>query len=121
MTGVGNKAEGRGLDPLPHALRLVDAAPRRLRFSARTDAEAKAWQGQLRAKVVELLGGFPDTKSPLRPITLETREYPRYKREKIIFDSQEGVSVLAYILTPTGRESSCARCDLRAGTRPGSR
>jgi dienelactone hydrolase len=105
LTGIGNKADGRGLDPLPHALRLVDAAPRRLRFSARTNAEAKAWQGQLRAKVVELLGGFPDTKSPLRPITLETREYPRYKREKIIFDSQEGVSVLAYILTPVAAKA----------------
>lgn len=101
LTGVEDKASGRGLDPLPYALRLLDAAPRRLRFTARTKSEAQRWQGHLRLKLVELLGGFPSDKSPLKPITLERRDYGRYLREKVIFDSKEGVSVLAYLLTPT--------------------
>ena len=33
-------------------------------------------------------------------ITLETRAFPGYVREKIVFDSQPGVSVLAYLLLP---------------------
>jgi dienelactone hydrolase len=102
LTGVENKAVGRGLNPLPHALQLIDSAPRRLRFSARNATQAKAWQTQLRLKLIELLGGFPAERQPLRPLTLETRDFGRYRREKLIFDSREGMSVLAYILTPTG-------------------
>jgi dienelactone hydrolase len=94
------RASGRGLDPLPYALQLVDSAPRRLRFSARNAAQAKAWQTELRAKLVELLGGFPSQRQPLRPVTLETRDFGGYRREKVVFDSREGMSVLAYILTP---------------------
>jgi dienelactone hydrolase len=101
LTGFENKASGRGIDPLPHALRLVDDAPRRLRFSAKDRARATEWQGQLRAKLTELLGGFPTQAQPLRPVTLETREFPRYRREKLIFDSRDGMSVLAYILIPS--------------------
>src|ERR1044072_6451287 len=81
LTAFETKVDGRGLDPLSQALRLLDSAPRRLRFSARNKAQAQQWQGQLRPKLVELLGGFPAAPSPLRPITLETREYARYRRE----------------------------------------
>jgi dienelactone hydrolase len=102
LTGVEKKASGRGLDPLPRALELIDSAPRRLRFSAQNKTQAHEWQTQLRAKLVELLGGFPTERKALQPITLETREFPRYRREKIVFDSRDGTSVLAYILTPAG-------------------
>ena len=52
--------------------------------------------------MVELLGGFPFERERLNPVTLETRDYGKYRREKVIFDSRDGVSVLAYILTPAG-------------------
>ena len=100
LTGLQNKAEGRGLDPLPYAVRLLDSAPRRLRFSARNRREAEQWQGQLRSKLTELLGGFPSERAPLRPITLERQDFSGYRREKVIFDSRDGMSVLAYILMP---------------------
>src|SRR3954452_22553122 len=100
LTGLETKAGGRGLDPLPQALRALDSAPRRLRFSARNKAEARHWQGQLRPKLIELVGGFPPEASLLRPISLETRDYSRYRRDKFTFDSRKSVSVLAYILTP---------------------
>lgn len=103
LTGVADKAEGRGLDPLPNALRMLDAAPRRLRFSATNRTQAQRWQTELRTKLTELVGGFPGAKEPLRPLTLETREYAGYKREKVLFDSREGFSVLAYLLTPAGK------------------
>jgi dienelactone hydrolase len=50
--------------------------------------------------VTELIGGFPRARTPLRAITLETRAFSGYVREKIVFDSQPGVSVLAYLLLP---------------------
>jgi dienelactone hydrolase len=62
----------------------------------------------LRAKLTELLGGFPSTREPLRPATLETRAFPGYRREKIVFDSRPGVSVLAYVLLPTRVQTPAA-------------
>jgi dienelactone hydrolase len=105
LTGVEKKAAGRVLDPLPYALRLVDSAPRQLRFSARNKSQAQKWQDRLRGKLAELVGGFPKERSPLRPLTLEIRDFARYRREKLIFDSQDGVSVLAYILLPAGAQT----------------
>jgi dienelactone hydrolase len=84
------------------------AAPRRLRFQARTRPQAEEWQRTLRTKLTELLGGFPSAREPLRPATLETRTFPGYRREKVVFDSRPGVSVLAYVLLPTGAQTPAA-------------
>ena len=100
LTGVTQGLEDRRFDPVVYTRDLYAAAPRRLRFSARTRSEAETWQKTLRAKLTELVGGFPDARQPLRPITLETRTFPGYTREKIVFDSAPGVSVLAYLLLP---------------------
>jgi dienelactone hydrolase len=100
LTGVTNGLEDRRFDPVAFTRDLYAAAPRRLRFEASTRTEAEKWQGALRSKLSQLVGGFPDSRQPLRPITLETRTFPGYTREKIVFDSQAGVSVLAYLLLP---------------------
>jgi dienelactone hydrolase len=71
-----------------------------LRFQSRTRTEAEEWQRTLGSKLTELIGGFPSERQPLRPVTLETRAFPGYSREKIVFDSRPGVSVLAYLLLP---------------------
>jgi dienelactone hydrolase len=49
------------------------------------------------------VGGFPAERRPLRPVVIETRSFPGYRREKVVFDSRPGVSVLAYVLLPEGR------------------
>jgi dienelactone hydrolase len=101
LTGVEQSAvNGRRFDPVAYTLDLYDAAPRRLAFRARTRKQAEAWQNKLRPKIVELLGGFPSTHVPLRPAVLETRDFPGYRREKVVFDSRPGMSVLAYVLMP---------------------
>jgi len=100
LTGVTKGIEDRRFDPVVYTRDLYAAAPRRLRFKARSRSEAEEWQKTLRAKLTELVGGFPTSRQPLRPITLETRSFPGYTREKIVFDSQPGVSVLAYLLLP---------------------
>ena len=100
LTGVTKGVEGRRFDPVAYTRDLYAAAPRQLRFQARTRSEAESWQNTLRSKVTELIGGFPSERQPLRPVTLETRTFPGYSREKIVFDSAPGVSVLAYLLIP---------------------
>jgi len=101
LTGVTNGIDDRHFDPVVFTRDLYAAAPRRLRFQAHTRREAEAWQRTLYAKLTDLVGGFPSERGPLRPATLETRTFPGYRREKIVFDSRPGVSVLAYVLQPT--------------------
>jgi dienelactone hydrolase len=100
LTGVATGLEDRRFDPVAYTRDLYAAAPRRHRFEARTRSEAEEWQKTLRSKLTELVGGFPATRQPLRPATLETRTFPGYSREKIVFDSRPGASVLAYLLLP---------------------
>ena len=101
LTGITTGLDDRGFDPVVYAYERYKAAPRRLRFQARTQRQAEAWQRTLRAKLTELIGGFPSARPALRPVTLESREFPDYRREKVVFDSRPGVSVLAYVLLPT--------------------
>lgn len=100
LTGVAQGIDDRKFDPVAFTRELYAAAPRRLRFQARSRGDAERWQQALRAKVIELVGGFPPERGPLRPIVLKTRRFPGYIREKIVFDSAPGVSVLAYLLVP---------------------
>jgi dienelactone hydrolase len=100
LTGVTKGIEDRRFDPVVFTRDRYVAAPRRLRFKARTRSEAEEWQKTLRAKLTELVGGFPSSRAPLNPAVLDTRSVPGYTREKIVFDSQPGVSVLAYLLLP---------------------
>ena len=100
LTGVQNGIEDRRFDPVAYTRELYAAAPRQLSFQARTRSQAEAWQKKLRLKLTDLVGGFPADRHPLRPITLETRTFPGYRREKIVFDSRPGVSALAYVLIP---------------------
>jgi dienelactone hydrolase len=108
LTGVTSGLDGRGFDPVAYGREQFAAAPRRLRFQARTRSDAEGWQQTLRAKTTELLGGFPSERTPLRPAILETRAFPAYRREKIVFDSRPGVSVLAYLLLPNQARTPAA-------------
>jgi alpha/beta hydrolase family protein len=108
LTGITDGLDDRRFDPVAYTRDRYGAAPRRLRFQARTRAQAEAWQKTLRAKLTELVGGFPSEHQPLRPVTLETRVFPGYRREKIVFDSRPGVSVLAYLLLPDKTPSPAA-------------
>ena len=100
LTGVEKGLDDRRFDPVAYTLDLYAAAPRRLKFQARARGEAEKWQKQLRSKLTELVGGFPAERRPLRPLALETRTFPGYRREKLVFDSRPGLSVLAYLLLP---------------------
>jgi len=108
LTGITEGLDDRRFDPVAFTRDLYAAAPRRLRFQARTRGQAEEWQLLLKARLTDLLGVFPLERQPLRPVTLETRAFPGYRREKIVFDSRPGASVLAYVLLPTTARTPAA-------------
>jgi len=90
------------LDPVKWTLRRHDAAPLRLTFRATTREQAETWQNELRSKVIELIGGFPE-RSPLRGEVLGVSQHAGYSRERIRFYSRPGVAVVGYLLLPAGK------------------
>jgi dienelactone hydrolase len=94
------KVDAMAFDPVAFTRKLYESAPLRLTFRAQDRKQAEAWQRKLRPKIAELLGGFPAERSPLKPETLEVREFPGYRREKLVFQSRPGSYVLGYLLTP---------------------
>ena len=87
-------------DPVAWSRMRYQEMPRQLRFTARDAAAARAWQKKLRPKVVSLLGGFPSQRPPIQARILETRDFPAYTREAIVFESRPGLSVFGYLLKP---------------------
>ncbi len=93
------------LDTLAFSHNLYDQAPRTMAFQASTKVEAERWQRDLRAKLVELLGGFPDEKCDLLPRVVETKEFPTYTRETVLFQSRPNMTVFGYLLLPKDFET----------------
>ncbi len=67
----GTNVDAKAFDPVAWTMQRHDSAPLKLTFKASTRKQTEAWQKQLRAKVVELIGGLPATGGPLRAQTLE--------------------------------------------------
>jgi dienelactone hydrolase len=100
LDGFENKVDPSEFDPMVFAKKLYETAPLRLTFKAKDKKAAEDWQKKLYAKVTELLGGFPAQRTPLKPQTLEVREFPNYRREKFVYETRPGLMALAYLLTP---------------------
>jgi dienelactone hydrolase len=100
LDGFEDKVDGSSFDPVLFTRKLHETARLELTFRASNRKQAEAWQKRLRPKVAELVGGFPATRVALQPETLEVREFPNYRREKFVFQSKPGASVLGYLLTP---------------------
>jgi dienelactone hydrolase len=100
LDGFESKVNLKDFDPVAFTDQLYASAPLRMTFQAKNRRQAEQWQTRLRAKVTELLGGFPEKRSPLEAQTLEVRDFPGYRREKFVFQSRPGSWVLGYLLTP---------------------
>lgn len=100
LEGFTDKVDMSAFDPVLYTLKMHDEAPLRLTFRADNRKQAEAWQKKLRAKITELIGGFPAQRAPLQPQTLEVHDFPVYRREKFVFQSRPGLYVLGYLLTP---------------------
>jgi dienelactone hydrolase len=100
LDGMEAKVNLPDFDPVAYTLERYKSAPLKLTFKAANRKEAEAWQKKLRARLIELLGGFPTERTPLRAQTLDTREFPAYSREKFVYYSRPGVAVVGYLLLP---------------------
>ncbi len=101
LDGFEAKVNSVEFDPVIFSRKLYESAPLSMTFRAQNRKQAEAWQKQLRAKLTELVGGFPAKCRELNAQTLEVREFPEYRREKFIFESRPGLAVLGYLLTPS--------------------
>jgi dienelactone hydrolase len=100
LDGFMDKVNGAGFDPVIFSHKQYESAALRLSFQAQNRRDADQWQKNLKAKITELLGGFPLKRSPLLSQTLEIREFPGYRRERFVFQSRPDAWVLGYLLTP---------------------
>jgi len=61
-----------------------------------------AWRTRCRARIDSLLGPMPG-RVPLRLETVESIECDGYRRDKVVFDTEQMMSVPAYLLVPHDR------------------
>ena len=77
-------------------------------FKAQSAEEWSVWQQQLRSRLTELLGVFPDRSSALEPELLERKEYPEYTRERVAFTTYDNLRMPAYVLIPKTNQNQVA-------------
>jgi dienelactone hydrolase len=62
----------------------------------------EAWRGRCRARLAQLLGPAPD-RVPLRTEVVESVPCDGYRRERLVFDTEDVMSVPAFLLVPDDR------------------
>jgi dienelactone hydrolase len=72
----------------------------RLAFRATTREEWEAWRAALVAKTWELLRVPAEPAVPLNPRVVEVVADDGFRREKVVYDTMDGVSVPAWLLVP---------------------
>lgn len=108
LDGLENKVSLPDFDPVLWTMGRHARAPLALTYKPANKRATEAWQKKLRGKLTELLGGFPKERSPLQPVTLEVRDFPGYRREKFVIQTQPGMAQLGYLLTPRGASGPLA-------------
>ena len=82
-------------DTLAFSHQLYADTPRQLAFQAATVAEAEVWQRELRAKLIELVGGFPPRAVRFRTWSVWKRRIsPPISRNGFSFKSRPTLSYL---------------------------
>jgi dienelactone hydrolase len=78
-------------------------AVRRERFALATDEEGlRALQQELRGKLLRLIGGLPETKTPLDARVTGSIPMEGYRIDKLVFESLPGIHVTALVYVPEG-------------------
>src|SRR5262245_29501911 len=98
---------------LAYLRRLADETRPALAFAATNRAEWQAWHEALVHRLSVLAGSLPSERGDLNPRVVERVPCEGYVREKVVFESEPGVAVPAYLLVPDGvREDGAARAVL---------
>jgi dienelactone hydrolase len=100
LDGFESKVDTGEFDPVKWSRKRWESAPLRMTYRPGTRKQTEEWQKKLRAKITDLLGGFPERGPAPKAEILEVREFPNYKREKFVFETRPGVMLLGYVLSP---------------------
>jgi len=94
---VGSRTFSMGEYLLARYRRTRPALP----FRARSAQQWRAWRTLFADKLMQLMGEWP-RRCPLRPQIIERVADDGFTREKVIFESEPGMAVVAYLLIPDG-------------------
>ena len=72
----------------------------------RNEKDVFQLQRVLRTKLLEMIGGLPDRKTPLNPVVTGTIQMDDFHIEKLIFESLPGVYVSALLYVPDDKHGS---------------
>lgn len=100
LDGLESKVSMPDFDPVHWTMGRYANAKLALTYRPSSKGSTEAWQKKLRAKVLDLIGGFPKEKSALNAQVLEVRDFPGYRQEKFIITTRPGMTQLGYLLTP---------------------
>ena len=89
----------RNLSMGEYFLRKYDQGSRTLAFDATTRERFASWKDEFSARLRECLGPFPEP-CDLDPETIEVVDEGTYWREKVLFNSEPDMAVVAYVLVP---------------------
>ena len=76
-------------------------------FDVRHMDEYSRWRDGLRETFARNLGDFLKARPDLNPRVIEEREYRDYFLQRVVYDSDEYLSIPAYILKPKTYPGSC--------------
>jgi len=88
-------------DPYVVHRRMMEQTTHELAYRG---GDVAAWQRKLRARLRTLLGEFPKKRPPLNVRSLWTRDHELGAIEKIVFTSEPGADVPAYVCIPKNAE-----------------
>ena len=77
------------------------------------------WQAELRARLLDLIGGFPQERCPLNVREEEREETDDYVRTRLVFTAEPYADVLAHLLVPRGADGPVPAMVCLQGHSPG--
>ena len=92
----------RQLDSRDFTLSEYETIRPSLAFRGGTAEEVLGWQEEGRAKLIELMGGFPE-RVPLEAEVLESQDMGSYTRETLVFQTRRNLTAYGYLLLPKER------------------
>ncbi|MFB3891179.1 MAG: alpha/beta hydrolase family protein [Phycisphaerae bacterium] len=96
-------AVSRNLSVNAYFRRMAARHTPQFRFKGKTRADWQRWRKALHPAVIATLGRMP-SKVPLRPEVQAQWEEEGLVKQRVIFDVEDGLSAVAYVLRPAGAE-----------------
>ncbi|HEY2156839.1 MAG TPA: alpha/beta hydrolase family protein [Isosphaeraceae bacterium] len=108
------------LDSLAYTLARYGERTPRLAFPGGPPEAVAAWRSQARAKLVELLGGFPAATVPLDTVLGEPIKRTGYTRRTVVFATRPGMAAFAHLLVPDKLDGRASAVVCIPGHGPGA-